>query len=652
MSDRKNLPSYTVISFAPVQGFIEKSRKLRDLFGSSYLLSFLSWAICYEIDHTPNCRVISPALSNVTQGMPNQIVIDGSFPADGTYATARVPLDRAWKCIVESCQDWLENHPQLQEFRDDFKDWKRDWGLWANYAWEFFWVQGEAGESISKVRDRLNDAKRSRGWTGINWVGESSTLSGADAIAYPKLGAFRPQRDSYRQQEQDIKEFFERLSEVLTEPFVHPDEELSIPELVKRMVTHHNVADHIIASYKQRFDTPILADELEQFRAIAQELNPNSFRDLNRLRSTNDDEPKYWTGWFLGDGDSAGKYLKSLDDPTDPSQEADGLKKFSTRMRKWGRIFRKRYTRILPDGNGRIVYAGGDDFMGILYGSDDSDLYQIQPRDCLQWLSQFKSHVWHNQIWDTDPAFRLDDLSEDSKDITVSDKPITVSVGFVWAAPNVPQRDVLQHAREAEQAAKRGGRDRLALRILFNGGNHLEWTCPWWLLAGDFSCLKGISNADTIPDTTVGLMAAYRDRHNQSKDIQWTHFYNDVATLEARHAFHSDITVALGLIEIYFGSEYKQLLKQPAVWWNVNNREEPWKREFSGILGDPSRYDSHYADDADDAPERLQRLSQQHSAIQTFNDWVTNLAKVGFHLHRPVKASGGREASLPLTIAA
>ncbi|TFI52645.1 hypothetical protein BLD44_020520 [Mastigocladus laminosus UU774] len=52
---------YTAITFAPVQGFIEKSRKLRDLYGSSYLLSFLAWAICY-VAECNDCKVVSPAL--------------------------------------------------------------------------------------------------------------------------------------------------------------------------------------------------------------------------------------------------------------------------------------------------------------------------------------------------------------------------------------------------------------------------------------------------------------------------------------------------------------------------------------------------------------------------------------------------------------
>ncbi|AFZ01459.1 hypothetical protein [Calothrix sp. PCC 6303] len=43
------------------------------------------------------------------------------------------------------------------------------------------------GESISDVREKLNEKKRGRDWAGINWQGESSTLSGADAIAIASL---------------------------------------------------------------------------------------------------------------------------------------------------------------------------------------------------------------------------------------------------------------------------------------------------------------------------------------------------------------------------------------------------------------------------------------------------------------------------------
>ena len=175
---------YTVITFAPVQGFIEKSRKLRDLYGSSYLLSYISWVICNAAENR-GCTVISPASINVTQGMPNQIIIEGNFPEN----EAKSALLKAWKCITETCREWIEKNVEVIEGEKvDYTPWRRTWGLWTKYAWEFFWVQGKSGESISDVRKKLNEKKRGRDWTGINWQGESSTLSGADAIAYPKLG--------------------------------------------------------------------------------------------------------------------------------------------------------------------------------------------------------------------------------------------------------------------------------------------------------------------------------------------------------------------------------------------------------------------------------------------------------------------------------
>ena len=148
--------------------------------------------------------------------------------------------------------------------------------------------------------------------------------------------------------------------------------------------------------------------------------------------------------------------------------------------------------------------------MGVLYRNPPE--LPLSLKECLPWFSSFKSDVWQQ-----------------------ADKPITVSVGFVWAAPNVPQREVLQHCREAEKSAKNSGRDRIAFRVLFNGGNCLEWVCGWDLLE-------------------AGLLGDYRDRNGVTGDkANWTHFYRDVAALEARHAFEGNQTeVALALFGIYF----------------------------------------------------------------------------------------------------
>ncbi|MEH1786646.1 type III-B CRISPR-associated protein Cas10/Cmr2 [Nostoc sp.] len=596
---------YTAITFAPVQGFIEKSRKLRDLYGSSYLLSFLAWAICYvaKRNHYP---VVSPALPNVTQGMPNQIIIRGDFKEED----AEFALNTAWECITETCREWIEEQvvDKADATKWNYQSWKRIWRLWTKYAWEFFWVQGNPGESISDVRRRLNEKKRCRAWTGINWQGESSTLSGADAIAYPGLGIHEPQKYNYQSEKVSVEEFYTQLSQKLGESFIDlmglklseaskfelskkygesfivANEELSVPELVKRLVTHNAIAEKLIERFKLRFqvDETQLKEISEQIQELSKDLKPDSFKDISRLNEDKYIDDSYQLvreklphqGWFHGDGDKAGNLLKSFADT--PKYEAYKTKKFSMIMRNWGKYFQQNS----PLGC-RVVYAGGDDFLGVFYNTTEGQ--NLESRHCVDWFSNFKT-----QVWDTNKG-------------KSKKKQITVSVGFVWAAPSIPQRDVLQHCREAEKSAKSKGRDRIAFRVLFNNGNHLEWICPWWLLE-------------------AGLLASYRDREGNPKKEQqnWTHIYNDVAILESRHAFDEKSTdVACALFEVYF-SKHISTIKQEENWWNRNDADG---RLVGGILGDRKSY---YKDDIDDIDDT--------KVNKALNDWIINLAKVGFQL--------------------
>lgn len=92
--------TYTVITFAPVQGFIEKSRKLRDLYGGSFLLSYLADSICQAADQYPECSLISPALIEVKRGTPNQILIAGNFPKK----EAEQVFNDSWQKVVNKCR--------------------------------------------------------------------------------------------------------------------------------------------------------------------------------------------------------------------------------------------------------------------------------------------------------------------------------------------------------------------------------------------------------------------------------------------------------------------------------------------------------------------------------------------------------------------
>lgn len=633
---------YTIITFAPIQAFIEKSRKLRDLYGSSYILSFLSWIICLAAKKQ-GYEVVSPALPNVTQGMPNQIVLRMNLSSEDIQAfkqdlnpysdniqAIEQAFNQGWKCLVDSCREWIEQEVKERKAKDaqgivipwDYC-WRRDWQLWTHHCWEFFVVQGKAGESITDARQQLNQVKNSRDWTGINWQGESSTLSGTDAIAYPSLGRKSdPRNYNYQQEKTTVKEFYQQLSEKLGESFIEPREELSIPELIKRLITHEVVVD-VLVKHLRGLQITIAEDEAVkmasyfELKQIAWELKPESFRDLNRHKSEDSPkkeqkaegskkEGKYWTGWFLGDGDSASKYFKKFAKPdakleeaerlTNAKLEAEKLTEFSTEMRKWGKDLRTNSKKYLQE-KGRMIYAGGDDFLGVLYYPNKP----ISPHECLNWFYTFKSEIWHKP----------------------QEKKISASVGFVWAGNQVPQRDVLQHCHLAETFAKSTGRDRIAFRILFNSGNYLEWVCPWWLLDLD-DLVKQAEIVPSLSKPSQNLIESYRDRNHGNN---WTHFYQDVAILESRHAFtNKSIDIALGLIEIYFDSDWKEIITNRDNWWNLYDQHE--LQTFTGILGDPKRFNPDYQENT----QMRAALNTNSKVLGDFNNWVINLAKVGFHL--------------------
>lgn len=521
------VPLYTAITFAPVQGFIEKSRKLRDLYGSSFILSYLANALCDAAQNharstgqaidTPyrGYPVISPALIDVTQGTPNLILIAGDFPK----AAAQAAFNQAWSAIAKTCRTAIETR-----IKGDYRYWKRNWALWERHAWEFFWA---TGASINTAKANLFQLKQRRDWTGINWIGESSTLSGADTIAYPEMGEkISAKHRNVSEIDQKIKQFYQQLSQCW-KSVIDEREQLSIPELIKRFVTIEDI-------------TKTLPD-IE---------TPKSFQKLNRWKDDHDVDrqaAKRWTGWFLGDGDRVSDYLRNRSEVE--------LHQFSEQMRRWGNEL-EHCLRLNLEG--RIIYAGGDDFLGVFYRNPPDA--ELTPIECLRWFYRFRTEIWT--------------------------APVSVSVGFVWAAPNVPQRDVLQHCREAEHSAKNKGRDRIALRILFNGGSCLEWVCPWqWL---------------------EPLLEGYRDRAGETN---WTHLYNDVAALESRHAFGGNQTdVAFALLDVYFPKNtVVEKLRSPIV-----------QRDVLGTT-DPTQ----------------------------INTWISNLAKVGFHL---CQAPTPLQASVPKRI--
>jgi len=544
------MTEYTAISFAPVQGFIEKSRKLRDLYGASLILSYLSFRIVKKAkERLGENSVISPGLPTVQEGMPNRILIKGKFERNDVQNT----LLKEWKQVLKICREWIEDNlgiPKEQYYwsqpDDQIGKHKGEWERWGSHTWEVFWGYGD---SVQSAMDDLETRKLKRDWTGINWVGESSSLTGTDAIAWHQLGKKEqePGRLLNTNEQQELKRFYYRLAWVLDEAytrnykvrdsipsdekleeyfqqetsgkFIAPGERLSIPELVKRLVT-----------------LPKLAKD------IGMETLDEGFKDINR-------EAGYWTGWFMGDGDKVGDKLQKLasrhqDNPELCDRE---LKQFTELMRNWGKDFQAKKD-LFSAGKGRVVYAGGDDFLGVLYSEESStekEPEKIKPFEAFDWLLNLQNQ-WKDLQNTIENELRF---KNDGK----HDNRFTFSVGFVWAGHQVPQRDILQHCREAEKRAKNLDRDRVTIRVVFNSGQFVQWTCPW---------------------NDLEILTKYRDRDGKTwgENPNWNHIYNDWAQLKARHAIRlqnigeeveNDIStdIAISLFNLYFdgaGDTYKK----------------------------------------------------------------------------------------------
>lgn len=232
--------TYTAVTFAPVQSFIHSSRKLRDLYGSSLLLSHLGHAISADATRRlgPDV-VVSPADASLSRGVPNTLVFRGDY----SLSQARAALLAAWSKVLEGCRQWLEATIQVAAFSSTPGNWEEAWGAsWkaaARHSWEVF--QGQ-GATITAARLAMTVNKRQRDWSLPNWTGESSSLSSAEAVVRPTMACvIQPWLLDADAAKQEARAMLHQLRDKLGDAFAGEDEEISLLELVKRLITYRPI---------------------------------------------------------------------------------------------------------------------------------------------------------------------------------------------------------------------------------------------------------------------------------------------------------------------------------------------------------------------------------------------------------------------------
>ena len=181
------------------------------------------------------------------------------------------------------------------------------------------------------------------------------------------------------------------------------------------------------------------------------------------------------------DGDNVGQWLSGskLDKP-----KGQTLRDFHTLIGKRLAVFAETARQIVDtETNGLTVYAGGDDYLGLL--TLDAVF------DVLQRLRQaFKREV--SEAIQRDQRFRVTE-------------EFTFSAGLVIAHYKRPLGDTVHLAHDAEKTAKNGGRDALCIRVVKRSGEQQEVVLPWGRLEPRTDGTSGYASLHALQNLVAGL---------------------------------------------------------------------------------------------------------------------------------------------------
>jgi CRISPR-associated protein Cmr2 len=514
----------------PVQPFIAGARTVRDLWTGSYLLSWLTFAAMRPILKTEGLGVgafVSPSL----EGNPLlwTLAPRGNRPAGITTPclpnnfTALIPpghdaQDLAGECVRECDKEWLAICQEvrkaigqdLQAHASDFRasldgrtvDLAADWArLWVTDAPEqsqitsFFEVRAvvlPAGQPDAALRKRLLEPERTH-----DWLARMDVLAGLmDARkAVRHVPPYRPTGNvpqkcsllgTYEQmgpaELAESRAFWDRFAEHvrIEGERTRANERLCAISLVKRFAwpaflagkLRHGVKD---LSYS---DTATLAaaawlpppaempEEGLDWRRLRRwsgqwlhwirpdqdesEKCPRKVWDFLQERKHARGKPPAYYAILMVDADRLGEKLQEAPGPGRSRTISAALTHFALHV----------VPKVVEDHAGELIYAGGDDLLALLPTAEAIA--------CARRAQEEYERNWAERVGGQ----------------------ATVSGGLAVVHYKEDLRFALQQARDAEHAAKRAGRNALALTVCRRSGEHTTAVLGWQQ-AGAFQEIVG-----------------------------------------------------------------------------------------------------------------------------------------------------------------
>ena len=509
-----------LVSLGPVQSFIAQARKLRDLRSGSRLLSQLTQHVCARFKEAGG-EVIVPGDTGA-EGLPNRMLGTVAGKTDAEVVDLAKALETAalayWRTAADVVRDALP--------KGGAPDWDARFDEQIDQLLECYWAvepyggPGDYVRAYRAIEARLGAVKNARAFRQIGagfggdeasrkdamtgerdalvfGFGESRTRSGWPATTDPALPIRLGDRG----------------------PLVGPNEGLSAVSAVKRLrdfdhgKQYYSTADVALLGLVTKLERADLPAEsaIETLRwvsnggdgqlAFDENVNADYFDkqglslgDLERVRG----KQRRWrdlvrdaglrqTPYYAilaFDGDNVGQWLSGRK----LGKVVDGatLSRFHEDVGKYLAAFAKTARAVVDEADdGITVYAGGDDYLGLL--TLDAVF------DVLQALRAGFRRVVSDAIRAAYPA-----VAEE----------FSFSAGLVVAHYKRPLGDTVALAHAAEKAAKEGGRDALCIRVVKRSGEQQQAVLPWGRpvsLAGEGTDATAYPALVHLRNTVAGL---------------------------------------------------------------------------------------------------------------------------------------------------
>jgi CRISPR-associated protein Cmr2 len=512
-------------SLGPVQGFVAQSRRTRDLWSSSFLLSHLA-AVAMDVvqSSSPAARFVLPAWDKMTSEanrqhdfgtVPNRFVVDFASADDARSAAqfAKEKIDGAWRKIADEVWKTF-----VEPVADPDSQTKAIWDRQVANFWEVSWVIGSVEESSQLLAARKN------------WRMTSATVEPGDHCT---MMNDRQELSGMIRSQARVKqdEFWSALRSRVGKLDLAEDERLCAIALIKRMfpkVAEQAIGRKLDQTKLDQTSWPSTAyvaaipwlievakcpqtqDSAEKYAQEVKRLAENSLGERQtRIPKLKDLKKQRLTGEFLSlDGNFFQRAAISNPRVTPLEKQTDGIEDAAIRrelQRALDELSKKAGSK--PSAFYALLLMDGDS-MGALIGA----ARKLESADgeslASQALSQFSRGVpdvvgsCHGvtlyaggddvlAMLPLDSALSCAIKLTDSYCVAFKDlfgfageeivKQATISGAIVYAHYHTPLREVLQTAHHLldDVAKDATGRDSLAVAVFKSSGITAQWSAPW-----------------------------------------------------------------------------------------------------------------------------------------------------------------------------